>query len=156
MHGRFGDGVDTYGPEESMSLSQNTRSDGFRLSDALCCVPFSLAGLSFHSHASGRRQGRSAAPQPCTCAHSGSSRNPIVMSVAGSARSPDPFLLSAAEWPANSTRWDEVSQVSEAPDRFWLLLPVTLQDNCSPEQLSCHVSALPHQCPDRKASGRGL
>ena len=46
-------------------------------------------------------------------------------------------------------------RVLEVSYRFWLPPPAPLQDNCSPEQLSCHVSALPHQSPDSKASGRG-
>ena len=56
-----------------------------------------------------RPTGRSAVLQ----GSSGSSRNPLVMHVAPSARSPDPFLSSEAEWSANSTDWDEVFQVSE-------------------------------------------
>ena len=71
-----------------------------------------LPGLSLHSHASRRKRGRPAAPQPYK-GSSGSSRNPLVMHVAPSARSPDPFLSSEAEWSANSTDWDEVFQVSE-------------------------------------------
>ena len=69
-----------------------------------------LAGLSLHSHASGRTQGRPA-PSPHK-GTSGSPRNPNVMHVAPSARSPYPFSSSAAEWPANSTDWDQVFQVS--------------------------------------------
>ena len=70
-----------------------------------------LAGLSFHSHASRLTQARSAAPQPSK-GSSGSSRNPTVMNVAPSS-SPDPFFSSAAEWPANSTAVDEVFQAAE-------------------------------------------
>ena len=70
-----------------------------------------LAGLSLHSHASGRTQGRSTVSQPSK-GSSGSSRNPIVMNVAPSS-SPDPFFSSAAEWPANSTAVDEVFQAAE-------------------------------------------
>ena len=77
------------------------------------CTLRPLAGLSLHSHASRRTQGRSVAPQSFK-GPSGSSRNPIVMNVAASGRSPDPFLPSAAEWPANSTDWDGVFQVSKS------------------------------------------
>ena len=68
-------------------------------------------GLSLHSHAGGPTQGRPAAPQPSK-GSSGSSRTPFEMNIATSS-SPDPFLSSAAEWPANSTVWDEVFQVAE-------------------------------------------
>ena len=71
-----------------------------------------LAGLSFHSHASRLTQARSAAPQPSK-GSSGSSRNPTVMNVAPSS-SPDPLLSYAAEWPANLTDWDEIFEVSES------------------------------------------
>ena len=105
------------------------------------------AGLSLHSHTNGHTPGRpTASPHKGS---SGSSRNLIVVHVALSARSPDPFLSSAAEWPANSTDWDVVFQVSESfntPDiPFWT--PLTkleerwqvFRDNKS-RCLNCHCT----------------
>ena len=104
-----------------------------------------LAGLSLHSHASGRTQGRSTVSQPSK-GSSGSSRNPIVMNVAPSS-SPDPFLSSAPGWPANSTAWDEVFQVAESfvrPDvPLWTPLTIpeerrqVFRDNKG-RYLNCH------------------
>ena len=56
-----------------------------------------------------RPTGRSAVLQ----GSSGSSRNPIMMHVAPTARSPDPFLSFAVEWPSNLTDWNDVFQVPE-------------------------------------------
>ena len=41
-------------------------------------------------------------------------------------------------------------------DRLWLLLSTTPQDNCPPENVSCHVSALPHQSLTAKQVDVGL
>ena len=71
-------------------------------------------GLLLLSHASGCTQSQSAAPKPFK-GSSGSFRNAIVMNVAPSALSPDPFVSSAAEWPANwklSGQQGSLSQLS--------------------------------------------
>ena len=43
---------------------------------------------------------------------------------------------------------------SKSPTGFWLLLPAPLKYMCCPEQLSRHISVLPHQFPHRKAIER--
>ena len=71
-------------------------------------------GLLLLSYASGCTQSQSAAPKPFK-GSSGSFRNAIVMNVAPSALSPDPFVSSAAEWPANwklSGQQGSLSQLS--------------------------------------------
>ena len=68
-----------------------------------------VAGLFLHSHASGRTHGCSATPS-CNSV-SVSSGNPVVLNVEPYTSSFDPFLSTAAEWPANTSRWDEVYHV---------------------------------------------
>ena len=73
-----------------------------------------LAGLSSQSHAGSRSQTKSAAPSS-HAGHVGSSRNPVVMSVAHADHDDsDPFSRSHSyqHWPAEPSHWDTVFQVS--------------------------------------------
>ena len=75
-----------------------------------------LAGLSMRSHAGDRSQSRSAAPLS-HAGHVGSSRNPVVMSVANADRYDfGPFSRSHSyqHWLTDTSHWDTLFQISGA------------------------------------------